>query len=102
MRESIGFSLKPSLNLFKPVLNKTSLSRHSLAKPSLNQVSACHLKTSLSKTRFNLKPGLFLFLVGLSLHTASVSNVIKSIYEYRRSRRYYISPMIPGELADAV
>ena len=23
-------------------------------------------------------------------------------YEYRRSGRYYISPMIPGELADAI
>ena len=22
--------------------------------------------------------------------------------EYRRSRRYYISPMVPGELADAI
>ena len=56
----LDFPLKFSLNLFKPVLNKPSLSRLSLAKPSLNQVSACHLKTSFSKTRFNLKPGLFL------------------------------------------
>ena len=32
--------LKLSLNLFKPVLNKPSLSRLSFAKPSLNQISA--------------------------------------------------------------
>ena len=56
----LDFPLKLSLNLFKPVLNKPSLSRLSLAKPSLNQVFACHLKTSFSKTRFILKPGLFL------------------------------------------
>ena len=56
----LDFPLKLSLNLFKPILNKPSLYRLSLAKPSLNQVSACHLKTSFSKTRFNVKPGLYL------------------------------------------
>ena len=60
MCEVLDFLLKLSLNLFKPVLNKPSLSRLGSAKPSLNQVSACHLKTSFSKSRFNLKPGLFL------------------------------------------
>ena len=67
----LDFPFKQSLNLFKPVLKKPSLSRLSLAKPSLNQVSACHLKTSFSKTRFNLKPGLFFRrFVTLSMHTA--------------------------------
>ena len=56
----LDFPLKLSLNLFKPVLIKPSLFKLGLVKPSLNQVSAYHLKTSFSKTRFNLKPGLFL------------------------------------------
>ena len=60
MCESIGFPLKLSLIPFKPVLSKPSLFKLGLVKPSLNQVSAYHLKTSFSKTRFNLKPGLFL------------------------------------------
>ena len=56
----LDFPLKLSSNLFKPVLIKPSLFKLGLVKPSLNQVSAYHLKTSFSKTRFNLKPGLFL------------------------------------------
>ena len=56
----LDFPLKLSLNLFKPVLIKPSLFKLGLVKPSLNQVSAYHLKTSFSKTRFNLKLGLFL------------------------------------------
>ena len=59
MYESIGFSLKFSLNLFKPVLNKPSLSRLSLAKPSLNQVSACHLKTIFAKPGLTLNQVYF-------------------------------------------
>ena len=78
----LDFPLKLSLNLFKPVLNKPSLSRLSLAKPSLNQVSACHLKTSFSKTRFNLKPGLFLggLLPCLCIRPSVSADTIKHSY----------------------
>ena len=55
----LDFPLNLSLNMFKLVLNKPSLSRLGLSKPSLNQVSACHAKTSLAKPGLTLNQVCF-------------------------------------------
>ena len=68
--ESIGFSLELSLNLFKPLFNKTSLSRLSLAKTQFKP-GLCMLfkKLVLVKSGLTLNRFIFRVFVALSLHT---------------------------------